>query len=56
MTQLSVRGCRLRFTRAAATYMVACPSCGAAPLPAASASQALAAGRGAAPQLGHATM
>jgi hypothetical protein len=41
MTQLCCPGCRLRFTRAAATYIVACPTCGAAPLPAASAAQAL---------------
>jgi predicted amidophosphoribosyltransferase len=28
MTQVCCPGCRLRFTRAAATYLTACPQCG----------------------------
>jgi hypothetical protein len=33
MTQVCCPGCRLRFTRAAAAYLVACPYCGEPPQP-----------------------
>jgi hypothetical protein len=41
MTQVCCPACRLRFTRAASSYIHACPACGAAPQPLASAAQAL---------------
>ena len=34
MTQVCCPSCRLRFTRAAAAYLVACPECGRPPHPA----------------------
>ena len=33
MTQVCCPSCRLRFTRAAAAYLVACPDCGEPPQP-----------------------
>jgi hypothetical protein len=33
MTQLCCARCRLRFTRAASAYIVACPTCGDPPQP-----------------------
>lgn len=33
MTQVCCPSCRLRFTRAAAAYLVACPECGQPPQP-----------------------
>jgi hypothetical protein len=41
MTQLSCPSCRLRFTRAAAAYLVACPECGQPPHPVVSAERVL---------------
>jgi hypothetical protein len=41
MTQVCCPGCRLRFTRAAAAYLVACPYCGEPPQPVLSAERVL---------------
>lgn len=41
MTHVCCPSCRLRFTRAAAAYIVACPECGGPPQPVPSAQRAL---------------
>ena len=41
MSHLCCRSCRLRFTPAAAAYIVACPECGEPPRPIASLERAL---------------
>lgn len=41
MTQVCCPSCRLRFTRAAASYLEACPACGEPPQPVRSAADVL---------------
>ena len=41
MTQVCCPSCRLRFTRAAAAYLAACPDCGEPPQPVLSAESVL---------------
>jgi hypothetical protein len=41
MTQVCCPSCRLRFTRAATAYLVACPECGSPPQPIASPEQVI---------------
>jgi len=41
MTQVCCPSCRVRFTRVASAYMVACPQCGKPPQPIASAERTI---------------